>query len=90
MNTIRPIKRFDSVNSNRASAEFIVGKRASSDGNSIRSYLDPTRDPAQRSPLISPRTPQEVKEAHMGRLLVGEVITPAIEVVSLLSVLQTA
>jgi serine/threonine-protein kinase 24/25/MST4 len=69
MHTIRPVKRFDSVSSNRASAEFI--ERRNSYG-SMRS---------ERSPVPSPPPPAAAltRDAQMGRTLVDEVVNPALE-----------
>lgn len=69
MHTIRPVKRFDSINSNRASAEFIRhgdGGRRSNSG----SMMDAS---APTSPSIS------TEAGIIGRAMVEEVINPVLE-----------
>lgn len=68
MHTIRPVKRFDSINSNRASAEHIrhTDSRRSSSG----SMLDTSAPP---SPSLS------TEAGVIGRAMVEEVINPVLE-----------
>lgn len=68
MHTIRPVKRFDSVNSNRASAEFIRhsdGRRSTS-GSVMEGSAPP-------SPIIS------TEIGIIGRAMVEEVFNPVLE-----------
>lgn len=71
MHTIRPVKRFDSVSSNRASAEFIrhgSNSRTSSNGDIV---LDSASAPP--SPSLS------TEAGVIGRAMVEEVINPVLE-----------
>lgn len=69
MHTIRPVKRFDSVNSNRASAEFI--RYGDSRRNSSGSLMDSSS---------APLSPSLLTEASViGRAMVEEVINPVLE-----------
>jgi len=69
MHTIRPVKRFDSINSNRASAEFIrhsdTGRRSNSG-----STMDGSAPP---SPSMS------TESGVIGRAMVEEVVNPVLE-----------
>lgn len=68
MHTIRPVKRFDSINSNRASAEFIRhGEGRRSDSGSM---MDSSAPP---SPSLS------TEAGVIGRAMVEEVINPVLE-----------
>ena len=71
MHTIRPVRRFDSVSSNRASADFIERR-------SSFSSADTDRIP----PSSSVPVPATGRDASMGRTLVEEVVHPVIEKVS--------
>lgn len=69
MHTIRPVKRFDSINSNRASAEFI--RHSDSRRSSNGSMLDTSSVPP--SPSLS------TEAGVIGRAMVEEVINPVLE-----------
>lgn len=74
MHTIRPVKRFDSHNSNRQSVDY--AKRRGSNG-SLRSMLAQSSTPAHSPPLS--QATSSSRDATMGRALVDEVIYPTLE-----------
>lgn len=72
MHTIRPVKRFDSVSSNRASAEYIrmSTSRRSSNGSGVMGSASPSAPP---SPTAS------TEAGNIGRTMVEDVINPVLE-----------
>ena len=70
MHTIRPVQRFDSVNSNRLSREYISER-----GNN-NTYSNNNGGGGEHE------LPYRGKDAQMGRTIVEEVINPVIETVS--------
>lgn len=72
--TIRPVKRFDTYNSNRASAEFVRRKSSES------SFASKRLSAGSRPPSISsPYSPPLSGDAGMGQTVVNEVIVPVLE-----------
>lgn len=86
MHTIRPVKRFDSVASDRQSAEFIrpgSGDQAHLHNGSVRSTISPAAS-SSASTSAAPTSPNG-RDAAMGRALVGEVVLPTLDKVGLVT-----
>lgn len=75
LDTIRPVKRFDSVGSNRASAELVAQLRKRDSDGSVRSAH--SVDPAPSRPKI--RTSDTT--ALIGRALVDDIVCPTIDAI---------
>ena len=86
MHTIRPVKRFDSVASNRQSAEFIrpgSGDQAHLHNGSVRSAISPAA--SSSASTSATHTSPNGREAAMGRALVDEVVLPTLDKVGLVA-----
>lgn len=76
MNTIRPIKRFDSIGSNRASAELVGNLKQRSSFGSMRSQRSNSgEEVARKEP--------EGEMQLMGRTIVDQVVLPTLEKVKI-------
>lgn len=82
MNTIRPVKRFDSIGSHRASTEFLGSVRQRVDSRSSSGSSNSNGSIKSSFPIPNPSSPQS-NDVILGRALVNEVVGPVLDKVTM-------